>query len=150
MRKGLLVGVCAMIAAHGNAFAQGDGLLHSERRSLFPIGFYELPQDDAALKAMAEAGVNLVRCGNRSDLDRVAAAGLYGWVSLGVHQGATEALRDQISAVVDHPALQIWEGPDEIVWHFTTASTLETEGIGKDDWWDQRDHAVAYAEGKAA
>jgi len=133
------------------AGAQGDGFIHKDGQTLFTIGFYELPEDDAGLQAMADAGVNLVRCRNAADLDRAAAVGMYGWVPVAVHQGAGDALRQQIESVVDHPALAIWEGPDEIVWHFTAASTLEASaGILKDDWWSQNENAVRYGREQAA
>ena len=126
-------------------FLKAHGKLH------FPIGFYELPKDDAELKAMADAGVNLVRCGSRDDLDRAHAAGLLGWVSLGVQQGPTAALRAQIESVADHPALAVWEGPDEIVWTFTAYSALEKiAGFTRDDWNRQTPKAVAYAEEQGA
>lgn len=72
---------------------QGDGLLTKDGRRLFPIGFYELPKDDAQLKAMAESGVNLVHCGSKEDLDRVKDIGMMGWVPLPVHSGVTDNLR---------------------------------------------------------
>lgn len=118
---------------------------------LFPIGFYELPADAAALQKMAEAGVNLIRCQNRQDLDRVQAAGALGWVSVPVQEGATESLRTQVLELRDHPALAVWEGPDEIVWVFTAMSTLkDTAGFTREDWMTQQPKAVAYAEGEAA
>jgi hypothetical protein len=100
---------------------------------------------------MADAGVNLVRCGSRNDLDRAHAAGLLGWVSVGVQQGPTAALRGQIESVADHPALAVWEGPDEIVWTFTAYSALEeTAGFTRDDWNRQTPKAVAYSEEQGA
>ena len=131
--------------------SKGGYLKTEDGRNRFPIGFYELPKDDDALKAMAAAGVNLVRCGNRTDLDRAHAAGLMGWVSLSVQQGATEALRTAALAVADHPALAVWEGPDEIVWTFTAYSYLErTAGFTREDWNNQTPKAVAYSHEQAA
>jgi hypothetical protein len=126
-------------------------LLQRGSDSLFPIGFYELPADDAALKEMAEAGVNLIRCGNRSDLDRVHGVNALGWIPMSVQQGATDELRTQVVALIDHPALAVWEGPDEIIWNFTAYSgLLKSAGITKEDWYEQRPNAVAYAESQAA
>jgi hypothetical protein len=127
-------------------------LLHAQGKVLFPIGFYELPKDDAALKRMADAGVNFVRCGNRADLDRVQAAGMFGWLPLDLSQGATDDLRSQVNSVADHAALAVWEGPDEVVWNFTGASSLYRElGVHKKGGaWKRRDpEAVAYAEEQA-
>lgn len=81
-------------------YGQGDGLLTKDGHRLFPIGFYELPKGDAELKAMSEAGVNLIRCGNRENLDRITDQGMMGWVSLPVHAGVTDNLRQQIESVV--------------------------------------------------
>ena len=117
----------------------------------FPIGFYELPKEQAELKRMADAGVNLVRCAGSADLDRAQAAGMLGWVSLPVHEGATPALQASVEAVRDHPALAVWEGPDEIVWMFTAYSGLaKTAGFTRDDWNRQTRRAVRYSEEKGA
>jgi len=120
---------------------------------LFPIGFYELPKDDPALQAMAEAGVNLVHCHSREDLDRVQAVGMLGVMPLAFQQGATDAFRAKVASVADHPALAVWEGPDEVVWNFTAYSGLHRKlGVHKTsgEWWRQTPEAVAYAEQKAA
>jgi hypothetical protein len=126
-------------------------LVNGERR--FPIGFYHHPDASADLTEMAGAGVNIVRCGSVSDLDRAHAAGIAGWMPLPLQEGATGALREQVMAAKDHPALAVWEGPDEIVWTFTALSGLyRTQDIHdiKDAWWHQTPKAVAYAESKAA
>ncbi|MCP4641702.1 MAG: hypothetical protein GY851_14765, partial [bacterium] len=113
---------------------------------LFPIGFYELPGDDAELKRMADAGINLIRCGSRADLDRAGAVGMMGWVPLGVHSGPTDGLRDRINSLKDHPALALWEGPDEIIWHKTAMLAANgKDGMEGQDWWRQTPKAVAHA-----
>lgn len=128
-----------------------NGLIYQNGKPLFPIGFYDVPADRAGIEEMAHAGVNLVRCGNRDSLDRARAAGMMGWVPLGIQQGATEGLRKQIQSVVDHPALAVWEGPDEIIWTFTAYSFLkERAGFTRDDWNDQKQIAVDYSEQEAA
>lgn len=125
--------------------------LQRGNQKLFPIGWYELPASDADLKEMADAGVNLVRCPDRATLDRADKAGLLGWVPLSVQQGATPALKQQIESVLDHPSLAVWEGPDEIIWTFTAYSTLEKAvGIKREDWFEQRENAVKYAQSQAA
>ncbi len=118
--------------------------------TLMPIGWYDMPANDADLREMVDAGINLIHCGDRASLDRAKAAGMLGWVSLGVQQGATPALRKQVEAVVDHPALAVWEGPDEIVWTFTAYSSLaKSVGVTKEDWFAQRPNAVQFAESQA-
>lgn len=127
--------------------------IQRDGQPLYPIGFYELPDTDAGLKAMADAGVNLVRVDSRADLDRLEAMGMFGVMPLPLQQGATDALRTSVEAVADHPALAAWEGPDEIVWNFTSYSGLHrTMGIHKtDDAWEaQSPEAVAYANEQAA
>jgi hypothetical protein len=118
--------------------------------TLMPIGWYDMPSKDADLREMAAAGINLVHCGDRTSLDRAKVAGMLGWVSLSVQQGATPALRKQVEMVADHPALAVWEGPDEIVWTFTAYSSLaKSVGVTKEDWFAQRPNAVRYAESQA-
>ena len=110
--------VCAAVAAWA-ACAQQP----------FPIGSYELPGDEPGLRAMARAGFNLVRCHSRQDLDRAAAAGLRGWMPLPLQVGTEGGkLRQIVEAVKDHPALAVWEGPDEVVWNFTAYSGLFANG----------------------
>lgn len=133
--------------------AASDGFLRREGRPLFPIGSYELPNQEAALREMAAAGVNLVRCRNRADLDRAAAAGLQGWVPLPLQLGPEDGrLRQMIEALRGHPALAVWEGPDEIVWNFTAFSGLFRAGVypTPDEWWRQTPLAVEYADKQAA
>lgn len=136
-------------------FADSNGLITSpDGRTLFPLGFYELPENDVDLAAMADAGVNLIRCRNRADLDRAAKTGMAGIISLNLAQGGSDALRGQIQSVLDHPALAVWEGPDEIVWQFTGWSRLwrkDQLGVFKHDgeWWTQTPEAIRYSEEKA-
>ena len=128
------------------------GFLIKDSRPLFPIGCYELPKDDTELGMMARAGMNLVRCRNRSDLDRVAAVGMFGWIVIPMQQGSSDTVRKKIESVVTHPALAIWEGPDEIVHNFTAWSGLyRTKKIYKsrDAWIKQSPEAVAYSEEQA-
>ncbi|HBQ63725.1 MAG TPA: hypothetical protein DD727_02110, partial [Clostridiales bacterium] len=117
----------------------------------FPLGVYELPQNARDLKAISEAGLNVVRCYGRSDLDRLATAGLMGWVPVPMELGDDERLRKIVEDVKDHPALAAWEGPDEIVWSFTAQSGLFRKGIYKtpDEWWLQTPFAVKRADAEA-
>lgn len=122
-------------------------------RPLFPIGSYELPKADQDVRTMAASGINLVRCNNRQDMDRAQAAGLLCVMPLPLDIGISDGkLRALIQAVVDHPALAVWEGPDEIVWNFTAYSGLFRNGTypTADEWWRQTPLAIEYAEKKAA
>lgn len=130
-------------------FVAHAGLLIKNGKPVFPIGCYELPKDDAELERMARAGMNLVRCRNRSDLDRAGSVGIFGWMVIPLQQGASVGVRKKIESVVTHPALAIWEGPDEIVHNFTAWSGLyRTKKIYKsrDAWRKQAPEAVAYSE----
>lgn len=125
--------------------------LKRNEETLFPIGWYDLPGKDDDLKELADSGVNLVRIGDRASLDRIHQYDLLGWLPLSVQQGATDSLRQQIQSVVDHPALAVWEGPDEIVWTFTAYSQLKKSvGVTKEDWYEQRSNAMKYAESQAS
>jgi hypothetical protein len=134
--------------------AQISGLFIHRDRVVFPIGSYEMPKSDADLKSMAEAGMNLVHCGNAADLDRAAAVGMLGWVNIPMQLGDDPkgVLRKAIDGVKAHPALAVWEGPDEVVWNFTAYSQLYRSGIHKvkGEWWLQTPNARTYAEKEAA
>lgn len=132
--------------------AQSPGFLAKDGQSLFPLGFYEFPKDGIAAKAMAEAGVNLVRVNGREDLDRAQRLGLFGVLPVAIQNGATGELEKQVLSVRDHPALAVWEGPDEVVWNFTAASALHrTMGVypTTDEWKRQTPLAIEYSENKA-
>ena len=135
------------------ASAQPKGFFCKDGVFLFPLGFYELPKEDDKLVEMAQAGVNVVRCRGKEDLDRAHAAGIQGIVPLPFQKGATEEFRALVASLAEHPALAAWEGPDEVVWNFTAYSGLhrkmkvhKTPG----EWWRQTPEAVAYAEERAA
>jgi hypothetical protein len=145
-----LCSLCCFLAL--TASAQEFPLQH-QGAPLFPIGFYVLPQNPDAAQDMADAGVNIVRCGSRAELDRAQALGMAGIMPLPLQNGATDTLREQVAGVIDHPALVCWEGPDEVVWNFTAASMLfRTEGIHEEEgaWWKQTPKAVAYAQENGA
>jgi len=101
---------------------EGFVLIDGEPRLL--IGSYNLPEDDAFLKRLADNGFNFVR--GKSDaavLDRIAAAGMYAWIPLGhslaLDKEDTEKqtnLQQIIEEYKEHPALLAWEAPDEALW----------------------------------
>ncbi len=147
MTAGWLIGFLAAAAA---AY---DGFIRQGERALFPIGSSELPRDDAELRAMAQTGFNLVRCRNRIELDRAQAAGLQCWTPLPLQLGpGDDRLRQAVASVKDHPALAVWEGPDEIVWNFTAFSGLFRNGTYAmpDEWWRQTPRAIEFSERRAA
>ena len=137
-------------------YGHGDGFLTRDNgQRLFPIGFYEHPAEDDALRDMAESGVNLVMCGSVEAFDRAHAHGMMGWVPLGLQSGATPDFQERIRSLVEHPALAVWEGPDEVVWNFTAYSGLWKQDQmavfpNKGEWWMQTPLAIEYSEGRAA
>ncbi len=144
----LLLAPCLLLAA-----SPPSGFISKDGKVLFPIGSYEIPKDDAGLKEMADAGINLFRCGGKADLDRVAAVGGKGWVPLSMQLGgADQRLRAHILEVKDHPALAAWEGPDEIVWGFTAFSGLFRNKTypSRNEWWRQTPLAIDFSEREAA
>jgi len=120
----VLVGIAATCSANGQPTSlDADGTLVVDAKRFFPLGIYELPGDDAVLREMADAGFNLVRCSpSREPLDRVASAGLKAWIPLGGNLDVrSDADRRKLAEIIatykDHPALIVWEGPDEPLWN---------------------------------
>lgn len=130
--------------------AQYEGFLNQDE-VLFPLGFYEHPKDTGELKRMAEHGVNIVHCHSIEDLDRAAAVGMLGVMPLPLQNGLTDALKAKVMEVKEHPALAVWEGPDEIIWNITAFSGLYRSGVHTErgEWWQQTDNAVHYSEAQA-
>jgi hypothetical protein len=94
--------------------------LRRDGKTLFPLGLYDRPKDRSEWQACRDAGVNLVRCASREDLDEVAEYGMLGWVNVPMvladdDDGA--ALGERIDSLKNHPALAIWEAPDEVIWN---------------------------------
>ncbi len=125
--------------------------LHKDGKALFPIGIYELPKDSAKLHRYAQSGINLFRCSGNDDLDRVAAVDAQGWVSIRLDEKDNQKVIEKVKSIVNHPALAIWEGPDEIIHTFTRLSNLyRTMGVykTKDAWINQTPNAIEYSEKK--
>ena len=92
---------------------QRDGL------PVFPLGFYELPRDEGEWKAWSEAGINLVCCHNREQLDKAHEYGMFAWVPVPMIVASDEdeeKLRAKINELTHHPAVAVWEAPDEAIW----------------------------------
>ena len=97
-------------------------LINGEPR--FIIGSYHNPNDLVELKNLAENGFNLVWCSADSDvLDMVKDAGLNAWLNTGGlidlskdQNKRKEQLTELVTQFKDHPALAVWEVPDEALW----------------------------------
>ncbi|MGC9327088.1 MAG: hypothetical protein ACP5I1_05615 [Candidatus Hinthialibacter sp.] len=99
-----------------------DGMLRAGGKRQFIIGLYEQAPDDAFAEEVSNAGFNLIRAGaSREDLNRAAKFGLQCWIPLSGlavqdEQGASR-LREIVETWKSHPALLIWEAPDEALWN---------------------------------
>lgn len=113
-------------AAHAaTAKIAGDRMLEVDGERTFVIGLYENPADDAILQEVAEAGVNLVHASaDKAALDRLHAHHLRAWINTGYNidfsenQAARQAgLEKMAGDFGGHPALLVWEVPDEALWN---------------------------------
>ena len=138
-RLGLyLAGVFLLsVSAESAALVDRQGMLQVDGRPLLILGMYENPKDDAELAEAVRCGFNLFQCApETAALDRLQRAGAKGWVNLG---GALDLSTNadqrtvQLARVVErvgkHPALLVWEGPDEILWNqwWAPMETLRAE-----------------------
>ncbi|MGC8668490.1 MAG: hypothetical protein ACP5VE_10290 [Chthonomonadales bacterium] len=137
---GIALAACTSVAwalDHGptKAHLAPNGMLVVNGEPRFLIGLYENPESDARLREAISGGFNLIRCPSvRAALDRVREAGAWAWVNTGDAMDLsadTEArkrtLASMVQALADHPALLIWEGPDEALWNSWYATMQETD-----------------------
>lgn len=90
----------------------------------FIIGNYHNPNNLEELKIYAENGFNLVRSApDSSALDMVEQAGLSAWINTGNKidfskdgEQRKKQLAQLINKFKNHPALAVWEIPDEALW----------------------------------
>ena len=91
----------------------------------FILGLYENPKSDEALHQVAEAGFNLVRASESTEaLDRLQQEKLWAWINTGASidlstdkEARLNALKEMVSSFGSHPALLVWEVPDEALWN---------------------------------
>lgn len=130
---GMASGLALILVAASSfaTLAAAPALFNSERMFLMDgkprliLGLYEHPAEDARLRQAVEAGFNLIYCpADAKALDRVRDAGANAWINLGGDLDLsveTEKRRAALLAMVNrfksHPALLIWEGPDEAPWN---------------------------------
>jgi hypothetical protein len=114
----------AAMASPRSSVGHGGAVLVDGQPRLI-LGLYENPADDARLKQAVDAGFNLFYCGaSESDLDRLHRVGAMGWINTGgdidlsVDPAARrERLVTLARRFAKHPALLLWEGPDEALWN---------------------------------
>ncbi|MEJ2705062.1 MAG: hypothetical protein P8Z79_21700 [Sedimentisphaerales bacterium] len=111
----------AVLDSHFNR----EGFLKIDGKPRLIIALYELPGDDERLREVAESGFNLVRAPQDVEaLDRLRRYDLHGWICLGStaelkdgDRDAERKLSQAINHFKDHPALLVWELPDEALWN---------------------------------
>ncbi|MFH1741643.1 MAG: beta-galactosidase [bacterium] len=109
-----------------------DGMLVVNGDRCFILGLYQQAGDDDFASEVAQAGFNLICAGQSVEaLDRAQAHGLQCWIPLGGIAVSSDAQEKKLQSVVDsfksHPALAVWEGPDETLWNV---------------WWSRWNRAV--------
>lgn len=120
-----LVAMAAVAAAAPPALVDAGGMLLVDGAPRLVLGLYEHPAEDERLRQAVDAGFNLIQCpADTAALDRVGRLGAKAWVNLGGNLDlgtAAESRRPALVEVVErlegHPALLVWEGPDEAVWN---------------------------------
>ncbi len=103
----------------------------------FILGLYEHPKSDLRLQEAVKAGFNLIHCPpDTAALDRVGRLGARAWINTGYALDLSEdtekrkaALREMVARFSPHPALLVWEGPDEALWNcwYGTMQALDPE-----------------------
>ena len=107
---------------------------NTDGQSLFPLGMYEQPRTEEEWRVWSEAGINLLRCKSREELDRDHEHGMCGWVPVAMILADNDdgsSLVKRIESLRDHPALVAWEAPDEAIWN---ACRLETGKVTSRFW----------------
>ena len=97
----------------------GRAVLSRDGEPLFALGMYERPRTDDEWRRWQEAGINLVKAGNREDLDENWEWGMFATVHVPMvlDEGDDGSeLTATIDELKDHPALVAWEAPDEAIW----------------------------------
>ncbi|HQK23601.1 MAG TPA: hypothetical protein PLM66_12000, partial [Candidatus Latescibacteria bacterium] len=101
---------------------------------IFPLGAYEHPRTEDEWRQWTKAGINIVCCHNREELDAAHAHGVLGWVPVPViladgDDGSTLAAK--VNTLKDHPALAVWEAQDEAIWN---ASRKDDNNVRMSFW----------------
>jgi len=91
----------------------------------FLLGLCELPADEQRFQQAVQAGFNIFRSSdNKADLDRIHQAHAHAWICLGRTLDLSQdidnhraRLLEVVNKFKNHPALLVWEGPDEALWN---------------------------------
>ncbi len=120
----IILAVCCGTHA-AEVAVEADGMLNIDGARVFVVGLYENPAEDAELTRAAEAGFNLVRSSaDITALDRLQRHGVHAWVNTGAAIDLSEdadarrtALQSLTETLNAHPAMLVWEVPDEALWN---------------------------------
>ncbi len=118
----LILASFGLLAQAADFKIAADRMAVIDGQRTFVLGLYENPKEDAALDEVAKAGFNLVFTGpDLAAMDRLQAKGLKAWVNTGgaidLDTGGDDALRKMVAKCAAHPALMVWELPDEALWN---------------------------------
>ena len=133
--------LAAMLAAFSASAATvsiaADRMAEVDGKRMFILGLYENPADDAVLDEVAAAGFNLVRAAGKTEaLDRLHRRGLGAWINTGSAidlsvnvANKEQSLREMVDDYAQHPALYVWEVPDEALWNCWYSAVNWRRGI---------------------
>ena len=121
----LLSSLSSYLQAADPSHCNRNGYLIIDGKPRLIIGSYELPKNDEKLAELADNGFNLVRVPQDIEtLDRIHKHGLYGWICLGYSvrldeddENGRQKLIQIVEKFKDHPAMFVWELPDEALWN---------------------------------
>ena len=118
----VLLSICTLTAWTAETKIAKDGMLVVDGQRRFVVGLYEEAKDAASAAETAQAGFNLIRVSpNKDSLSRAQQNGLMAWIPLGglAVNDATQGtqLKEIVNTWKSHPALAIWEAPDEALWN---------------------------------
>jgi len=120
---GLLLPLTALAA--NEVSIDPDRMLVVNGQRAFVLGLYENPTEDSVLDEAARAGFNLIQSApDAAQLDRLHNRGVYAWINTGydidfsVDAGARKTALSKLAGdFVGHPAMLVWEVPDEALWN---------------------------------
>ena len=119
----LLISASLFLTGCNNNLAKSpdSSFIKIDNENSLIIGLYEYPDDENKLTDAANAGFNLIHSSpDAAQLDKINSLGLKAWISLDLNANSPQKI-DNITTTVNslknHPALLIWEAPDEILWY---------------------------------
>lgn len=119
----LVLTLVTSVSFAGKTELDPDGGIRLDGERWFPLGIYDLPETATDFQRFSEAGFDLVRGkAETAFLDSARDHGFQVWIALGGYsevpdEAARLKLQAHIRPIQDHPALAIWEHPDEALWN---------------------------------